>query len=128
MITQIDHIELIVRDVDEYCDFLQKMGFKLLTKTGHHGGSAELQLPGPNQPILEIHTVLGEEVIGLNHIAYRVENVQAAYDDFRGKGIPIPKEPKYGAVTGRTNINFRDPDGGRVQVVDKKRGVPEGED
>lgn len=128
MITQIDHIELIVRDVDEYCDFLQKLGFKLLLKSGHHGGSAELQLDGPNQPIIEIHTVIGEEVPGLNHIAYRVDNVQAAYEDYLSKGIVIPKEPKFGAVTGRTNINFRDPDGQRVQIVDEKRKAPAGDD
>lgn len=52
MIQGIDHIELIVRDVDEFVDFYQKLGFKLLARTSHHGGSAELQLPGPNQPIL----------------------------------------------------------------------------
>ncbi len=53
MISQIDHIEIIVRDVKSHVEFYQKLGFKLLTWTEHHGGSAELQLPGPNQPILE---------------------------------------------------------------------------
>ena len=48
MITQIDHIEIIVKDVKEYVDFYQKLGFKLLQWTDHHGGSAELQLPGTN--------------------------------------------------------------------------------
>ncbi|MBD0415486.1 hypothetical protein [Oryzicola mucosus] len=38
----------------QYVEFYQKMGFKLLTWTEHHGGSAELQLPGDNQPIFEI--------------------------------------------------------------------------
>ena len=38
MVLGIDHIELIVRDVDEYVEFYQKMGFKLLLRTGHHGG------------------------------------------------------------------------------------------
>ncbi len=61
MIRSIDHIELIVRDVDETVAFFLKLGFALLTKTGHHGGSAEIQLPGPNQPIFEIHTATGEE-------------------------------------------------------------------
>lgn len=47
MIKQIDHIEIIVKDVKTHVDFYQKLGFKLLTWTDHHGGSAELQLPGP---------------------------------------------------------------------------------
>ena len=51
MVKNVDHIELIVRDLDEFVVFFQKLGFKLLTRTAHHGGSAELQLPGPNQVI-----------------------------------------------------------------------------
>ena len=37
MIRGIDHIELIVRDVEEYVAFFEKMGFKVLTRTSHHG-------------------------------------------------------------------------------------------
>lgn len=47
MIKQIDHIEIIVKDVKTHVDFYQKLGFRLLPWTDHHGGSAELQLPGP---------------------------------------------------------------------------------
>ena len=45
MVLSIDHIELIVRDVDEHVEFYQKLGFQVLMRTAHHGGSAELQLP-----------------------------------------------------------------------------------
>ena len=69
MIRGIDHIELIVRNFDEYIEFLQKLGFELLTHTKHHGESAELKAPGDDQPIFEIHQATGEEVIGVNHIA-----------------------------------------------------------
>ena len=45
MIQGIDHIELIVQDVETFIAFFQKMGCTLLTRTSHHGESAELQLP-----------------------------------------------------------------------------------
>src|SRR5919109_4055737 len=83
MIRGIDHIELIVRHLDESVEFFQKLGFKLLTRTSHHGASAELQLPGEDQLIFEIHQVGGEENIGINHIAFKVDNAQAAYDELR---------------------------------------------
>ena len=124
MIQGIDHIELIVRDVDEFVDFYQKLGFKLLARTSHHGGSAELQLPGPNQPIFEIHTVGGEESIGVNHIAFKVNNAQEAYNDLSGKGISLERVPHFVEVTGRTNVNLRDPDGWRLQLVDSERKPP----
>ncbi len=61
MIVGIDHIEFIVRDVKAHVEFYQKLGFKLLRWTDHHEGSAELQLPGENQPIIEIHQLMTEE-------------------------------------------------------------------
>jgi catechol 2,3-dioxygenase-like lactoylglutathione lyase family enzyme len=124
MIRGIDHIELIVRDVEEFVAFFQKMGFQLLTRTSHHGASAELQLPGPNQPIFEIHQVGGEENIGVNHIAFRVDNAQETYEELRNQGITSVKPPNFVPATGRTTVNFRDPDGWRLQLVDAARKDP----
>jgi catechol 2,3-dioxygenase-like lactoylglutathione lyase family enzyme len=125
MITQIDHIEMIVKDVDAHVDFYQKLGFKLLTRTDHHGGSAELQLPGPNQPILEIHTVLGEENIGINHIAFQAEDVFDTHKELTEKKVKLDSEPYRNKHTGRGNIRLRDPDGWRLQISDKKRAAPQ---
>jgi len=109
----IDHIELIVRDVDEFVEFYEKLGFEVLLRTAHHGGSAELKLPGDNQPVLEIHSATGEESIGINHIAFKVANAQEAYDGVVSKGINPDRGPHLVEVTGRTNVNMRDPDGRR---------------
>lgn len=121
MIRGIDHIELIVRDVEEFVQFFQKLGFKLLTRTSHHGESAELQLPGANQPIFEIHKVSGEENIGVNHIAFKVDSAQEAYAELTRNGISGARAPNFVQATGRTTVNFRDPDGWRLQLVDAER-------
>jgi catechol 2,3-dioxygenase-like lactoylglutathione lyase family enzyme len=125
MVRGIDHIELIVRDVEEFVAFFEKMGFKVLTRTSHHGASAELQLPGDNQPIFEIHQVGGEENIGVNHIAFKVDNAQESYDELQGKGVKNMRTPNYVKATGRMTVNFRDPDGWRMQLVDAERKKPE---
>ena len=124
MIRCIDHIELIVRDVEPYVEFYGKLGFQLLTQTDHHGGSVELQLPGDDQPVLEIHKATGEETIGINHIAFRVDDIHAAYGELRSNDI-ASGSPTLSAPTGRTNINLRDPDGWRVQLVDSDRVAPQ---
>ena len=123
MVLGIDHIELIVRDVDEFVEFYEKLGFEVLLRTTHHGGSAELKLPGENQPGLEIHSATGEESIGMNHIAFKVANAQEAYDDV-SKGIKPDRGPHLMEVTGRTSVNMRDPDGWRLQMVDADRISP----
>ena len=125
MVRGIDHIELIVRDVEETIGFFEKLGFKLLTRTRHHGTSVEMQLPGDNQPIFEIHQVTGEENIGINHIAFKVDNAQETYKALLGKGVKTMREPNYVQATGRTTVNMRDPDGWRLQLVDAKRNAPQ---
>ncbi len=125
MITQLDHIELIVKDVNVHVEFFQKLGFKLIKWTDHHGGSAELQLPGENQPVFEIHTVIDEENIGVNHIAFRADDVVVTYEELVSKGIKFDTEPYRNRHTGRGNVRFRDPDGWRLQLCDQKRKEPE---
>lgn len=124
MVTQIDHIELIVRNVEKYEEFFTALGFEVVTRSNHHGGSIELQLPGPNQPIFEIHKVTGEEVLGVNHIALRVEDVNETHELFKERGFEIIGAPRFSTHTGRTNMNGRDPDGWRIQICDAKRVEP----
>ena len=104
--------------------FFEKLGFKVLTRTSHHGASAELQLPGENQPIFEIHQVGGEENVGVNHIAFKVDNAQETYAELQAKGVKNMRTPNYVPATGRTTVNLRDPDGFRMQLVDAKRNAP----
>jgi catechol 2,3-dioxygenase-like lactoylglutathione lyase family enzyme len=125
VVTRIDHIEIVVQRFEEYVALFQALGFKELTRTKHHGDSVEFQLPGDNQPIFEIHRVSGEENIGVNHIAFQVPDVEAAHRDLAARGITIPQGPRLVPSTGRTNLNFRDPDGWRLQIVDAQRKAPD---
>ncbi len=125
MITRIDHIEIIVNDVKRHVEFYQKLGFKLLRWTDHHGGSAEVQLPGPNQPIIEMHSVIDEENIGVNHIALQADDIVETAKELKAKGIEFQKDPYRNRHTGRGNARFRDPDGWRMQLCDGERKDPE---
>ncbi len=124
MVQGIDHIELIVRDLDAHVAFLSKLGFELIMQTGHHGNSAEMKMPGENQPVFEHHEVGGEEVIGINHIALRVDDIEATHAHLQAEGIAVEDPPGLVPSTGRTNINLRDPDGWRLQLVDARRRAP----
>jgi catechol 2,3-dioxygenase-like lactoylglutathione lyase family enzyme len=120
MIIGIDHIELIVRDVKEFVAFYEKMGFKLLSWTEHHGGSAEMQMPGMDI-IFEIHTLTGEENPGINHISFRCDDVSTTHADLTAKGITFSKPVHESPSTGRKNVLLRDPDGWRLQLSDARR-------
>ena len=125
MVTRVDHIEIVVQRFEEYVALFRALGFRELTRTKHHGDSVEFQLPGDNQPIFEIHRVSGEENIGVNHIAFQVPDVKAAQRELAARGIGAGVTPNFVPATGRTNLNFRDPDGWRLQIVDAARKAPD---
>jgi catechol 2,3-dioxygenase-like lactoylglutathione lyase family enzyme len=123
MLLAIDHIEIIVKDVDATVAWYRSLGLELVRRTDHHGASAELRLPSGT--VIELHQVEKEENIGINHIAFRVEDGEAAAGRLEELGIPIEAGPKYFEPTGRTLVNFRDPAGWRLQLVShdsKERG------
>jgi glyoxylase I family protein len=125
MINGIDHIEIVVRDAAEYIAFMETLGFEVITRTSHHGASAELKLPGEGQPIFEIHQVEGEENPGVNHIAFAVDDAKAAFDQLASAGVQSANPPNYVQSTGRLTVNLRDPDGFRMQLVDAERKEPD---
>ncbi len=124
MINRIDHIEIVVRDAAGYIEFMETLGFEVITRTTHHSGSAELRLPGENQPIFEIHQVESEENPGINHIAFAVDDANAAYEHLKASDVKSARPPNYVQSTGRLTVNFRDPDGSRMQLVDAERKEP----
>ncbi|WP_311170688.1 VOC family protein [Halobellus ordinarius] len=118
MIGEIDHIEIEASDATEMADFLKKLGYEELRRTEHHGESFELEPADGDGPIFEIHTVEGEEVPGINHIAFAVEDIEGITEDLEEKDVDSIVGPYDVEATGRRITNFRDPDGRRFQIVD----------
>ena len=115
MLTGIEHIDLAVADVKESIDVFQKMGFKILSRNDHHGGTAEMSLPGENQPIFDLHPANDEAAggqLGVIHIAFKSDDLQETWDDLNRKGIVFGKAkgPHFAKGTQRNLFNLCDPD------------------
>ncbi|CAG0955394.1 partial methylmalonyl-CoA/ethylmalonyl-CoA epimerase, partial [Anaerolineae bacterium] len=87
MITRVDHIEMVVPDIDIVAEFFKKLGFEEVRRTAHHGSAVEMRLPGQDQVLFEFHTGHATEVPGINHIAFKVEDCQATVAELKAKGI-----------------------------------------
>lgn len=118
MIDGIDHIEIEASDAEEMVDFLKTLGFEEIRRTEHHGASYELTPGGADGPVFEIHTVSGEEVPGINHIAFAVDGLEEVTEELAEAEMDQLEGPRFIEKTGRTITNLRDPDGRRVQLVD----------
>ena len=91
-------------------------GFEVVRETDHHGESAEIKLPGENQPIIEVHKVQGDENPGVNHIAFFSENIESCAEILKKNEIEH-RGPFFFDKTGRILLNFRDPNGYRAQIT-----------
>ncbi len=124
MLKRINHIELIVLDLERQVELFKQLGFEELRRTEHHQVSVEMKLPD-QEIIWELHELEKNEVIGVNHIGFEVDDAPAAYEALKDKGVKFQDTPSHYNVPdidGKTwtVANFRDTSGFRYHILDTK--------
>ncbi len=124
MLKRIHHIELIVLDLERQVDLFKQLGFEELRRTDHHQVSVEMKLPD-EAIIWELHELEKNEVIGLNHIGFEVDDAPAAFEEFSARGVKFQNTPYHHDVPdidGKTwtVADFRDASGFRYHILDTK--------
>ncbi|HOO12502.1 MAG TPA: methylmalonyl-CoA epimerase [Bacillota bacterium] len=119
MVTKVDHIGIAVSNLEEtlkvYTEILglelsgvevvedQKVRVAFLPI-----GDTEIELLESTQPDGPIAKFIERKGEGIQHIAFRVEDIHAALEDMRQKGVRlIDEQPRYGA--GGARIAFLHP-------------------
>lgn len=115
---KIDHIGIAVKDLEKALAFYETLGLKAegtevveeqkVKVAFLPTGDSELELlesTSPDGPIARHIEKKGE---GIQHIALRVENLEAAIEELKAKGVRmIDEKPRYGA--GGAKIAFVHP-------------------
>jgi methylmalonyl-CoA/ethylmalonyl-CoA epimerase len=119
MVQKVDHIGIAVKDLEESLKFyeaalgLKAVGTEVVAEQKVRvaflpTGDSEIELleaTSEDSPIAKFIEKNGE---GVQHIAYRVESVEAAIEKMKEKGIRmIDEKPRYGA--GGAKIAFCHP-------------------
>lgn len=126
-LNQIDHIAIIVSDLDKAEDFyVNKLGFKVISKVyrkdrddtilmlsiGEREDAVKLEVfAEKNSPA----RVTNPEASGLRHLAFHVDDVEKAVSDLKEKGIvcePVRMDP----YTHNRMTFFHDPDGQPLEL------------
>jgi 4-hydroxyphenylpyruvate dioxygenase-like putative hemolysin len=123
MLTGIDHIDIAVDDLEKWTSFLESIGFSVLRRTSHGGGSVELRFPGVDSPFLELTSTKRPSgttyPAGFRHIALRSDNIAETFASLSQSGIAIDRPPRKNAESGRATMNAIDPTGAMtIQVVE----------
>lgn len=115
---QIHHVAVIVSDYEKAKDFyVNKLGFPIIRenyrkerddyKLDLRMGDCELEIfAGKNNPVRPSYP----EACGLRHLAFRVENIEAAVEELHKKGIET-EAVRIDEFTGKRMTFFHDPDG-----------------
>jgi methylmalonyl-CoA/ethylmalonyl-CoA epimerase len=111
MLQRIDHIGIAVRDLDETVAFYRDvMGLEVSATEIFNGmkiaflrvGDSELELLEDMTPDGAIARHIAKRGEGLQHVAYRVENIEQALEEMRAKGVElIDERPRPGARRAR---------------------------
>jgi methylmalonyl-CoA/ethylmalonyl-CoA epimerase len=111
MLQQIDHIGIAVKNLDETVAFYrQVMGLEVSSTEVLNGlkiaflrvGDSELELLEDSTPDGAIARHVAKRGEGLQHVAYRVDNLECALQEMRIKGVAlIDEQPRPGARQAR---------------------------
>ena len=113
-----------IGDIDRSVSFYEKLGFEEARRMpiGDEATNVFMGLRG-DDPRLELtynHGVDSYDLgTGYNHIALRVEDLEGTLERLASDGIE-PEKPPYRVREGGNRICFvRDPDGYRIELVDR---------
>ncbi len=119
MVGKVDHIGVAVKNLDEAIKFYEGiLGMKCLDKEVVEEqkvtvaflpiGDTEIELLESTEEDGPIAKFIEKKGEGIQHIAYRVDDIEKAIDEMKEKGIKmIDEKPRYGA--GGAKIAFLHP-------------------
>jgi catechol 2,3-dioxygenase-like lactoylglutathione lyase family enzyme len=126
MIESLDHIAIVVTDLQETIDFYAKLGFSPgqrsetpdMTIQFLEAGSARLEVLVPKETSSAPES--RETDVGIKHIALKVNDIWKTYEVAKARGVIFSTEPRRTPM-GNIATFFRDPSGISVQLL--QRGI-----
>lgn len=136
LVSAIDHVGIAVADLDAAIDFQretfglvlthsevnEEQGVReaMLSAPGDTTGATRIQLLAPLRDDSAIAKHLDRNGPGLQQLAFRVTDVEAACDTLRGKGVRLLYEsPRRGTANSRINfVHPKDAGGVLVELVE----------
>jgi catechol 2,3-dioxygenase-like lactoylglutathione lyase family enzyme len=126
VIGKIDHVHVFVKNLEKSVSYFTKiLGFKIIRKTTHMNGSVELQAPNGTE-IIEIGQANEKFPVGINHIAFKVDELEKVYEYLNIKGADFFEEPHFNLSTGRWLVTMNDSEKrGWIQLIGQPRDKSE---
>jgi methylmalonyl-CoA/ethylmalonyl-CoA epimerase len=129
MLKRIDHIGVVVDDLEAGRRFLEKLGFKhsrdlAVPDRGLHAsfwqcGDASIELLQVDDANANRERMQGESMARIEHICIEVDDIKSTIEEMRGKGLDFTGEPS--TISGNTSVWSKpeSSDGYQLQFMQK---------
>jgi len=118
-LSRVDHLDIVVTDINGSVEYYKKFGL-VVEGTLDQGKTVFLGNQDQESPlVVELHQAEEGQTPGLDHIAFYVEDVEAAYHELMTGGVSFSIEPRHATSSGRVIAVTRDPDGLTIQLARK---------
>ncbi|MRI01134.1 VOC family protein [Kriegella sp. EG-1] len=127
LLNKIHHIAIICSDYEKSKEFYtQILGFKITNEVYRKDrDSYKLDLSLNSNYCIELFSfpnppkrISRPEASGLRHLAFEVDNIEKAVDQFKSKGV-IAEEIRIDKITNKRFTFFKDPDGLPLELYEK---------
>jgi lactoylglutathione lyase len=121
---KMEHVGIMVNDMDESLAFYQNiLGLELRNREWLNDTVELAFLFFPEQPSVEVELVYGGRVENegiVNHLAFRVENIEAELVRFKEAGVKLVDEEPRSILNGTVKIAFfQGPNGEKLELVER---------
>jgi lactoylglutathione lyase len=124
MHVKMEHVGIMVNDMDESLAFYQNiLGLELRNREWLNDTIELAFLFFPEQPSVEVELIYGGPVENegiVNHLAFRVENIEAELARFKEAGVKLVDEEPRSILNGTVKIAFfQGPNGEKLELVER---------
>jgi lactoylglutathione lyase len=121
---KMEHVGIMVNDMDESLAFYQNiLGLELRNREWLNDTIELAFLFFPEQPSVEVELIYGGPVENegiVNHLAFRVENIEAELVRFKEAGVKLVDEEPLSILNGTVKIAFfQGPNGEKLELVER---------
>jgi lactoylglutathione lyase len=121
---RMEHVGIMVKDMDESLNFYQNiLGLELRSREWLNDSIELAFLFFPEQPSVEVELVYGGPVENegiVNHLAFRVENIEAELARFKEAGVKLVDEEPRSILNDTVKIAFfQGPNGEKLELVER---------
>lgn len=121
---RMEHVGIMVKDMDESLNFYQNvLGLELRSREWLNDSIELAFLFFPEQPSVEVELVYGGPVENegiVNHLAFRVESIEAELARFKEAGVKLVDEEPRSILNDTVKIAFfQGPNGEKLELVER---------